>query len=86
MDTTYTRSNGTYDMNFVLLGDSFRLMQKDYIKKDFTDCLLAHKDRVKHSDVRAAVKKADIIVIASVERGDATALSTAKELIKILSE
>lgn len=86
MDTTYTRSNGTYDMNFVMLADSFRLMQRDYIKKDFTDCTLTHKERVNYPEVRSAVKNADIIVIASVERGDASALSAAKELIKILSE
>ena len=84
--TTYTRSNGTYDMNFVMLGDSFRLMQRDYIKKDFTDCTLAHKNNVKSPEVRSAIKKANIIVIASVERGDASALSAAKELISILSE
>ena len=61
-------------------------MQLSYLEKDFSDCFLTHRNRVNEADVREAIKNADILVIAAVERYDYDTLNTAKAIIKILQE
>ena len=86
-DTRHTKaSNAPNDLNFVMLGDSYRVMQLSYLEKDFTDCFLSHRDRALDSDVKAAVKEADVLVLAAVERLEGDILTTAKEIIQILNE
>lgn len=85
-DTRHTTaSNAPNDLNFVMLADSFRVMQLGYLEKDFTDCFLTHRGSVHNADVVAAVKQADILVIAAVERNETDILNTAQALIGILS-
>lgn len=84
-DTRHTTSTGPNDLNFVMLADSYRVMQLSYLERDFTDCFLTHRSSVNHGDVIAAVKEADIIVLAAVERLERDILNTAQALIKILS-
>ncbi|MBQ8409274.1 MAG: hypothetical protein IJY39_10475 [Clostridia bacterium] len=80
-----TSSNAPNDLNFVMLADSFRVMQLGYLEKDFTDCFLTSRSSVNNADVVAAVKEADILVIAAVERNETNILGTAQALIGILS-
>lgn len=84
-DTRHTTSNGPNDLNFVMLADSYRVMQLTYLEKDFTDCFLTHRNRVGDSDVIQAVRNADVLVIAAVERLETNIVDTAVALIKILS-
>lgn len=84
-DTRHSTSDGPNDLNFVMLADSYRVMQLTYLEKDFTDCFLSHRDRVMEPDVVEAVKNADILVIAAVERLETNIVDTAKRLISILS-
>lgn len=85
-DTRHTVSNGPNDLNFVMLADSYRVMQLSYLEKDFTDCFLTHRSSVNNADVIAAVKEADILVLAAVERLETEIIHTAQALIKILSK
>jgi hypothetical protein len=86
-DTRHTTAkNAPNDLNFVMLADSYRVMQLSYLEKDFTDCFLTHRNEVGRTYVQDAIKKADILVLAAVERNETDILRTAKEIIKILSE
>jgi hypothetical protein len=78
--------NATFDMNLVMLGDSFRVMQLSYIEKDFSDAYLCHRNQVNDSLTQEALKNADIIVIAATERFDSNIIDTARQLIHILSQ
>lgn len=84
--TTHFSSNGQYDMNFVMLSDSFRGGMADILRKDFTNCFLTHRSQVNDADVVAAVKAADVLVISAVERSDTSVISTAKTVIGILTQ
>ena len=86
-DTRHTTAaNAPNDCNFVMLADSYRVMQLGYLEKDFSDCFLTHRSHVNDADVKEAIKNADILVIAAVERYDYDTLNTAKAIIKILQE
>ena len=86
-DTRHTTaSNATYDLNFVMFADSYRVMQLGYLEKDFSDCFLTHRSHVNDADSKEAIKNADIIVIAAVERYDSDVINTAKKIIKTLTE
>lgn len=84
--TTHTTSNGKYDLNFVMLSDSFRGSMKYFLERDFTDCLLTHRSQVNDSDVVAAIKNADVLVVSAVERYDYSVFSTIQTIINILSQ
>ena len=86
-DTRHTTAaNAPNDLNFVMLADSYRVMQLSYLEKDFTDCFLTHRNRVNDADVKEAIKNSDILVIAAVERLETNILDTAKQIINILEE
>ena len=86
-DTRHTTaSNATFDLNFVMFADSYRVMQLGYLEKDFSDCFLSHRSHVNDADSKEAIKNADIIVIAAVERYDSDIINTAKKIIQTLSE
>jgi hypothetical protein len=84
--TTHTPSNGKYDLNFVLLSDSSRGAMKYFLERDFTDCVLTHRSQVHDSDVVAAIKEADVLVVSAVERYDYSVFSTIQTIIGILSQ
>ena len=84
--TTHYTSNGKYDLNFVMLSDSFRGGMADFLRKDFTNCLLTHRSQTRDADVVPAICEADVLVISAVERADQSVLSTAKTVIEILTE
>ena len=82
--TSHYTSDGQYDLNFVMLSDSFRGGMADYLRRDFTSCFLTHRSQVYDADVVAAIKEADILVISAVERADQGVISTAQSVINIL--
>ena len=84
--TRTSKSRGANDLNFVMLGDSYRAFMTNFLEKDFTNCFLTHRDRVFDADVVEAVKKADILVLSSVERYEPDIIQTARELIEILNK
>ena len=84
--TTHTTSNGKYDLNFVMLSDSFRGSMRYFLERDFTDCLLTHRSQVLDSDVVAAIKEADVLVISAVERYDYSVFATIQTIINILTQ
>lgn len=81
-----TAANAPNDLNFVMLADSYRVMQLSYLEKDFTDCTLDHRNHVNNDNVKDAIKNSDILVIAAVERLEPDILTTAKHIINILQE
>ena len=83
--TYHTTSNGPIDKKIVLLSDAYRIMQQHYLEKDFTDCVSTHRMNINDADVISAIQASDIIVLSSVERLESDILSTAKQLISILS-
>lgn len=86
-DTRHTTAaNAPNDFNFVMLADSYRVMQLTYLEKDFTDCFLTHRSHVNDADVKEAIKNSDILVIAAVERLETDILATARHIINILQE
>ncbi|MBQ9085647.1 MAG: hypothetical protein IJY47_00510 [Clostridia bacterium] len=92
--TITTSSNATNKKNLVLFGDSFRGAMCEFLSKDFSRCTVVHRDMLcsnagvpvtsYNSTMVSEVKKADILVITSVERYDYNIVNQAKELIKIL--
>ena len=81
-----TASNATYDCNFVMLADSYRCFQLQFLERDFSDCFLAHRNQVNDPMVVEAVKNSDILVIAAVERFDHNTINTALAILEILSQ
>lgn len=80
--------NATYDKNFVMLADSFRVMQLGYLEKDFSDCYLCHRNQVNTDFTKAMIKnlgEGDVLVIAAVERYDQDTVTTAQHIINILN-
>jgi len=82
--TSHFSSDGQYDMNFVMLSDSFRGGMADILRRDFTNCFLTHRSQVNDADVVAAIKAADVLVISAVERADTSVITTAQTIINIL--
>ncbi len=85
-DIRHSTSTGPNDLNFVMLADSFRVMQLTYLERDFTDCYLCHRNQVKNRKTEKAILNADVLVIAAVERYEQDLLRTAAEVIRILTQ
>jgi hypothetical protein len=59
---------------------------RQFLERDFTSCFLTHRSQVRDADVVAAIKDADVLVISTVERNDASVFDTIKVIIEILSQ
>ena len=81
-----TAANATNDCNFVMLADSYRCFQLDLIQKDFSDAYLCHRNQVNDPMTVEAIRNADVLVIAAVERFDYDIFNTALNIINILSQ
>lgn len=81
-----TAANATNDCNFVMLADSYRCFQLDLLQKDFSDTYLCHRMQVNEAMTVEAIKNADILVLAAVERYDYQIFDTAIQIINILSQ
>ena len=83
-DISVTVSDSENQCNFVMLSDSFRKNMVPFLKKDFSNGLFTHRNKIDDPTVIQSIKDADIIVIAAVERGDTGVISTAQKVIEIL--
>jgi len=81
-----TAANATNNCNFVMLADSYRCFQLDLIQKDFSDAYLCHRNQVNEAMTVDAIKNADVLVLAAVERYDYQIFDTAIQIINILSQ
>jgi hypothetical protein len=54
-----------------------------YLKKDFSDCTIVHRDYIE--SVVSAIKKADILVLQAGERYDTRIFRSYDRLIEILN-
>lgn len=84
--TLHTKSNNADGKKLVMIGDSFRLAMVQFLEVDFSECTITHRDRTLDADVVSAIKNTDVLVIAAVERYDASLISTAQKCIDILSD
>ncbi len=84
--TLHTTSDSENDKHFVMLSDSFRISMIPFLEKDFSECTITHRDNIGQSDVNNAIKDADILVLAAVERYDYQLIDAARRCIEILSE
>ncbi|MBQ9131258.1 MAG: hypothetical protein IJX62_02135, partial [Clostridia bacterium] len=85
-DISITVSDSDNQCNFVMLSDSFRKNMVPFLKKDFSNGLFTHRSKIGNETVIQAIKDADIIVIAAVERTDTAVVQTAKQVIEILKQ
>ncbi|MBR5438495.1 MAG: hypothetical protein IKV21_06210 [Clostridia bacterium] len=83
--TRISESTSENKCNFVLLGDSFRTEMIRFLEKDFSRCTITHKNNMGQTAVINAVREADILVISSVERYDASLIEMVRTVIGILS-
>ncbi len=80
----YTTSDSTNDKKMVMLADSFRVFMIDYLAKDFSKTVIAHRDYIE--SLHESIQSADVLVIAAVERYDNRMFPTIERVIEILSE
>lgn len=80
----YADTDSPNQKNFVMLADSFRCFMTDYLVKDFSHSVIAHRDYV--DGLHESIQNADILVIAAVERYDNRIFPTVEKVIEILSE
>lgn len=69
---------------FVFLGDSFRSFMADYLVKDFSDSVIAHRNSM--DDLEDDIRNADILVISAVERYDSQMFPVVEKVVKLLEE
>ena len=87
--TWHTISTADNDLNFVMIADSYRINMNPFLEKDFKECFVTNRSNLNGtsaSKIYNAVKNADILVIAAVERYDYQNIEVAKKLIKVLSD
>lgn len=77
-------SNSENEQNLVFLGDSFRLLLVDYLTKDFSYSVIAHRKCA--DELSESIREADVLVISAVERYDNEIFTVIEEIIKILQE
>jgi hypothetical protein len=71
------------DDKIVLVGDSFRIAMTDYLKKDFAECVIAHRDNTE--EIADDMRETDYLVLETAERFDYLMFQSLDEVIEILS-
>lgn len=79
--STKSTSNSANKQNYVMLADSFRVNMAQFLQKDFAKTTVFHRDQF--ADVTSDVLAADVLVIAAVERYDASIFTTAQKVIDL---
>ena len=80
-----TTSSIGNDLNMLFVGDSFRVNMLPYISKDFSNCLVAHRDyHIGSAVFNEALAKTDYLVIETVERYDTAICHVANAIYNIL--
>lgn len=77
------------DINFVMIGDSFRCFMIDYLEKDFSHTLISYRETSDNQtdypkEVVDGVRNADILVMEAVERYDSKLFPAIERVIEIL--
>lgn len=85
-EDTYTSvSTNPNGLNFVLIGDSYRLNLIPFLEKDFTNLTVTHRNQIHSEEMKSAVLEADILVLEAVERYDSLLMDDVNTLIELLS-
>ena len=71
--------------HLVLIGDSFRERLAEFAEKDFETATFIHIYNLDKEKAVEAIKNANVIVIAPVERYDIYTVKSAEKIIEILS-
>lgn len=80
----YADSDSDNNQNFVFLGDSFRCFMTDYLIKDFSHCVIAHRDYAE--GLKESIQNADVLVISAGERQDSRMFPVVEKVIRMLEE
>ncbi len=84
-DPVYTcDTEAERDMNFVLVGDSFRVWMLQYVEKDFSHLCFVQRENA--DQVKDEIQDADILVVSAVERFDEDMFANIPLLTKYISE
>ncbi len=80
-----SESTATNKCNFVMVGDSFRTAMIPFLEKDFSRCIITHKNNIDATVVKQAIREADVLVVATIERQDQSWIALVETIINILS-
>lgn len=80
----FTTSDSPNKQKIAVLSDSFKDAMAPFIPKDFASAMITHRSNFGRADVQAAVKDADVLVVAAVERYDTAIISCAQQCINLL--
>ena len=83
--TLVTKSTSENECNFVMISDSFRKAMIPFLEKDFSDCTITHRNNINDVKVEEAIRNADVLVIATIERYDSSLVQSVDKIINILS-
>ena len=83
-DSIHTYSNSSNICKLVMLSDSYREMMEPYITKDFSECVIAHRNVV--DSCADDIRNCNILFISGVERDDKDVFSCIEKVIKILEQ
>lgn len=87
----YATSDCGNDLNFVMIGDSFRCFMIDYLAKDFSRSVITYRETTDYrtdypDEVVQSIRDADILVMEAVERYDTRLFPAIEKVIEILQE
>ena len=93
LDESYIGNNEVYrcttdnpnGKKLVCLGDSFRVMQLDYLRRSFTQSLISHRDYLSQY-MKDEILACDYLILETVERVDTRVFQTIDGLIGMLSQ
>ena len=82
-DNVYrSKSDSPNKQRLTMVFDSYRLNMIPFLRRDFAECTIAHRDSV--SEIKDSIVDTDILVIAGVERYDVRMFNSMQEVLKIL--
>lgn len=87
----YATSDCGNDINFVMIGDSFRCFMIDYLEKDFSRSTITYRETTDYrtdypDEVVRSIRDADILVMEAVERYDSRLFPAIEKVIEILQD
>ena len=83
-DLCHTYSNSPNICKLVMLSDSYREMIAPYITKDFSECVIAHRNVT--DSCADDIRSCNILLITSVERDDRAMFKCIEKVITILEQ
>ena len=83
-DVCHTYSNSSNICKLVMISDSYREMMAPYISKDFSECVIAHRNVV--DSCADDIRTCNILFITAVERSDKDLFTSIEKIIRILEQ